>query len=47
LLGKLSKSVYSAFRTPFAVEKPFYNTVSPGGGGGGSKHFAASITNKL
>jgi hypothetical protein len=31
--------------TPFAVESPFCNTVFPGGGG--PKHFPASITNKL
>jgi hypothetical protein len=35
----------SVSRTPFAVELPFCNTVSPGGGG--PKHFPASITNKL
>jgi hypothetical protein len=35
----------AVYRTPFAVESPFYNMVSPGGGG--PKHFPASITNKL
>jgi hypothetical protein len=35
----------SGYRTPFAVESPFCNTVCPGGGG--PKHFPASITNKL
>jgi hypothetical protein len=33
----------SVSRTTFAVESPLYNTVSPGGGG--PKHFPASITN--
>jgi hypothetical protein len=32
-------------RKSFAVESPFCNTVSPGGGG--PKHFPTSITNKL
>jgi hypothetical protein len=37
MLGKLSKFVCnSAYRTPFAVESTFCNTVSPGGG---PKHF--------
>jgi hypothetical protein len=35
----------AGYRTPFAVESPFCNTVSPGGGG--PNHFPASITNKL
>jgi hypothetical protein len=35
----------AGYRTPFAVESPFCNTVSSGGGG--PKHFPASITNKL
>jgi hypothetical protein len=35
----------AGYRTPFAVESPFCSTVSPGGGG--PKHFPASITNKL
>jgi hypothetical protein len=44
--GKCFGPVYPAgYRTPFAVESPFYNTVSPGGGG--PKHFPTSITNKL
>jgi hypothetical protein len=36
---------HAGYRTPFAAESPFCNTVSPGGGG--PKHFPASITNKL
>jgi hypothetical protein len=37
---------YSAgYKTPFTVESPFYNMVSPSGGG--PKHFPASITNTL
>jgi hypothetical protein len=36
----------TGYRTPCAVVSPFCNTVSPGGGGG-PKHFPASITNKL
>jgi hypothetical protein len=35
----------AGYRTPFSVESPFCNTVSPGGGG--LKHFPAPITNKL
>jgi hypothetical protein len=35
----------AGYRTPFDVESPSCNTVSPGGGG--PKHFLASITNKL
>jgi hypothetical protein len=34
----------TGYRTPFAVESPFCNTVSPGGGR--PKHFPASIRNK-
>jgi hypothetical protein len=34
----------AGYRRPFAVESPFCNTVSPGGG---PKHFPTSITNKL
>jgi hypothetical protein len=37
--------VYPAgYRTPFAMESPFCNMVSPGGGG--PKHFPSSFTNK-
>jgi hypothetical protein len=35
----------AGYRTPFAVESPFCNTISPGVGG--PKHFPASITNKF
>jgi hypothetical protein len=40
-----SKAYPAEYRTPFAVESPFCNTVSPGDCG--PKHFTASITNKL
>jgi hypothetical protein len=43
--GKVFRTAAAGYRTPFAVESPFCNTVSPGGGG--PKHFPASITNKL
>jgi hypothetical protein len=43
LEGKFSH--FAGHRTPFAVESSFCNSVSPGGGG--PKHFPASITNKL
>jgi hypothetical protein len=41
----LTKITHAGYRMPFAVESPFCNTVSSGGGG--PKHFPASITSKL
>jgi hypothetical protein len=46
--GQLKKKAtlsLSVYRTPFPVESPFCNAVSPGGGG--PKHLPVSIKNKL